>query len=108
MVKVCGPINYLVTTGYKTRFVHADHLIRAQNKEPTEASEVELLLPESCQQSPPVLDSDAVSDDICQPNVSAADVNFEPGFDQGAEGTSSPVVLRRSSRIKKPVDRLNL
>ena len=34
VVKVCGPRNYLVKTGYKTRFVHVDHLIRAQDKDP--------------------------------------------------------------------------
>ena len=85
VVKVCGPRNYLVKTGYKTRFVHADHLIRAYDKEPNETSEVELLL-ESYQQSPLVLASDTVCDDICQPNVSAADVKSEPSFDQGAEG----------------------
>ena len=108
VVKVCGLRNYLVKTGYRTRFVHADHLIRAQDKEPNETSEVELLLPESYQQSPPVLGNYTVSDDICQPNVSAANVKSEPSFDHGAESMSSPVVLRRSSRIKKPVDRLNL
>ena len=39
---------------HKTRFLHADHLIMDQDKEPNETSEIKLLLPESCQQSPPV------------------------------------------------------
>ena len=43
VVKVCGPRNYLVKTGYKTRFVHADHLIRAQDKDPSETNEVEVM-----------------------------------------------------------------
>ena len=101
-------ISYLLTIRYKTRFVHADHFIKDRDKEPNETSEIELLLSESCQQSLPVQDSNTVSDDICQPKVSAADVKSKPSFDQGTEGMSSPVVLRRLSRIRKPVDRLNL
>ena len=50
-------ISYLLTTRSKTRFVHADHLIKDRDKEPNETSEIELLLSESCQQSPPVQDS---------------------------------------------------
>ena len=84
--------------------MHADHLIKDRDKEPNATSEIELLLSESCQQSPPVQDSNTVSDDICQPKVSAADVKSKPNFNQRAEGMSSPVVLRRSSRIRKPVD----
>ena len=98
-------ISYLLTMRYKTRFVHADHLIKDRDKLP---NEIELLLSESCQQSLPVQDSNTVSDDICQPKVSAADVKSKPSFDQGTEGMSSLVVLRRLSRIRKPVDRLNL
>ena len=96
-------ISYLLTTRCKTRFGLADHLIKDRDKEPNETSEIELLLSESCQQSPLVQDSNTVSNDICQPKVSAADVKSRPNLDQGAEGMSSPVVLRRSSRIRKSV-----
>ena len=81
MIKVCGPRNYRVKTGNKTRFVHPDHLTRAQDKESNETSEIELLLPESCPQSSTVQGSDTVSDHVCQANVSAADVKSEPSFD---------------------------
>ena len=36
VVKVCGPRTYLVRTEHKTRYVHADHLIRAYEKVPNE------------------------------------------------------------------------
>ena len=42
IVKVCGPRTYLVKTGHKTRYVHADHLIRAHDKGPNEASEIKI------------------------------------------------------------------
>ena len=42
VVKVCGPRTYLVKTEHKTRYVHADHLIRADYKGPNEASEIEI------------------------------------------------------------------
>ena len=32
VVKVCGPRAYLVKTGHKTRYVHVDHLIKANDK----------------------------------------------------------------------------
>ena len=48
VVKVCGPRTYLVKTGHKTRYVHADHLIRAHDKGPNEASEIEISVPELC------------------------------------------------------------
>ena len=39
---MCGPRIYLVKTGYKTRYVHAGHLIRAHDKRPNEACEIEI------------------------------------------------------------------
>ena len=42
VVKVCGPRAYLVKTGHKARYVHADHLIRAHDKGPNEDSEFEI------------------------------------------------------------------
>ena len=61
---MCGPRIYLVKTGYKTRYVHADHLIRAHDKGPNEASEIEISVSELCDQSVPVLDTKLVSDDV--------------------------------------------
>ena len=56
VVKVCGPRPYLVKTGHKTRYVHTDHLIRAHDKGPNKASEIEISVPKLCDQSVPVLD----------------------------------------------------
>ena len=56
VVKVCGPKTYLVKTGHKTRYVHTDHLIRAHDKGPNKASEIEISVPKLCDQSVPVLD----------------------------------------------------
>ena len=55
VLKVCGPRTYLVKTGHKTRYVHANHLIRAHDKGPNEASEIEIPVPELCDQSVLVL-----------------------------------------------------
>ena len=67
VVKVCGPRTYSVKTGHETRYVHADHLIRAHDKGPNEASEIEISVPELCDQSVPVLDTELVSNDVSQP-----------------------------------------
>ena len=67
VVKVRGPRTYLVKTGHKTRYVHADHLIRAHDKGPNEASEIEISVSELCDQSVPVLDTELVSNDVSQP-----------------------------------------
>ena len=96
VVKVCGPRTYLVKTGHNTRYVHADHLIRAHDKGPNEASEIEISVPELCDQSVPVLDTELVSNDVLQPT------NEESEPSPCKE--SSPVILRRSLRNRKPVD----
>lgn len=100
VVKVCGPRTYLVKTGHKTRYVHADRLIRAHDKGPNEASEIEISVSESCDQSVPVLDTELISNDASQPT----NEELEPSPCK----ESSPVILRRSLRNRKPVDRLNL
>ena len=51
VVKVCGPRTYLVKTGHKTRYVHVDHLIKAQDKVPDEIVELDLPVPALCEQS---------------------------------------------------------
>ena len=60
VVKVCGPRTYLVWTGHKTRFVHADHLIRAHDKLPEETSEVHAPVSELCDQSTSVIETSPV------------------------------------------------
>ena len=101
VIKVCGPRIYLVKTGYKTRYVHAGHLIRAHDKRPNEACEIEISVAQLCdQQSVPVLDTELVSNDVSQPT------NEESEPSPCKE--SSPVILRRSLRNRKPIDRLNL
>ena len=67
VVKACGPRTYLVKTGHKTRYVHADRLIRAHDKGPNEGSEIEISVFELCDQSVPVLDTELVSNDVSQP-----------------------------------------
>ena len=58
VVKVSGPRTYLVKTGHKARYVYGDHLIRAHDKGPNEASESEISVSELCDQSVPVLDTE--------------------------------------------------
>ena len=67
VVKACGPRTYLVKTGHKTRYVHADHLIRAHDKGPNEGSEIEISVFELCDQSVPILGTELVSNDVSQP-----------------------------------------
>ena len=87
-------------TGHKTRYVHVDHLIRAHDKGPNEASEIDISVSELCEQSVPVLDTELVSNTVSQPT------NEESEPSPCKE--SSPVILRRSMRHRKPVDRPNL
>jgi len=107
VVKVCGPRTYLVRTGHKTRYVHADHLIREYDKVPFYISEVDICVPELCEQSSPIEDVSLVSNSVPQPPVIVTDKKVEPSLNQESVDTS-PVVLRRSQRIRKPVDRLTL
>ena len=100
VVKVYGPRTYLVNTGHKTRYVHADHLISAHDNGPNEATKIKISVPESYDQSVPVLETELVSNDVSQPT------NEESEPSPCKE--SSPVILRRSLRNRKPVDRLNL
>ena len=78
--------NILRWIGHKTRYVHADHLIRAHDKGPNEVSEIEISVPELCDQSVPVLDTELVSNDVSQPT------NEESEPSPCKE--SSPVILR--------------
>ena len=67
VVKVNGPTTYLVKTGHKTRYVHANHLIGAHDKGPNKASGIKISVPELRDQPVPVLDTELVSNDVSQP-----------------------------------------
>ena len=110
VVKVCGPRTYLVKTGYKTRYVHVDHLIKAHDQVPHETRELDIPVPELCEQPTLSVDNSQVSSGVPQPPVNFSDKDNEPNSSISEENvnTPSPVVLRRSERIRKPVDRLNL
>lgn len=110
VVKVCGPRTYLVKTGYKTRYVHVDHLIKAYDQVPYETRELDIPVPELCEQPTLSVDNSQVSFGMPQPPVNFSDKDDEPNSSISEENlnTPSPVVLRRSERIRKPVDRLNL
>lgn len=110
VVKVCGPRTYLVKTGYKTRYVHVDHLIKAHDQVPHETKELDIPVPELCEQPTLSVDNSQVSSGVPQPPVNFSDKDNEPNSSISEENvnTPSPVVLRRSERIRKPVDRLNL
>ena len=87
---MCGPRTYLVKTGHKTRYVHADHFIRAHDKGPNESSEIEISVPELCDQSVLLLDTELVSNDVPQPT------NEETEPSPCKE--SLPVIFRQSFR----------
>ena len=110
VVKVCGPRAYLVKTGHKTRYVHVDHLIKAHDKVPNEIEELDIPIPELCEQSNLGLDYRQDSTSVPQPPVNLSDEDSEPNssVNEGHVNTSSPVVLRRSERVRKPVVRLSL
>ena len=110
VVKVCGPRAYLVKTGHKTRYVHVDHLIKAHDKVPNEIEELDIPVPELCEQSNLGLDYRQDSTSVPQPPVNLSDEDSEPNssVNEGHVNTPSPVVLRRSERVRKPVVRLSL
>ena len=108
VVKVCGPRTYLVRTGHRTRYVHSDHLIRAHDEVPNDANELDLAVAQSCEQPVQAVDVNPVSDSIPESSASVSNEETERGFDQEPKSTSPPAILRRSLRIRKPVDRLNL
>ena len=66
VIKVCGPRTFVVRTGHKTRYVHTDHMIRANDNVPDDVSEPDVVLPESSGQK--------INDD----NVNPLDSTSEP------------------------------
>ena len=83
-------------------------MIRAYDKVPNETSKVDICVPELCEQSSLTEDVSPVSNSEPQPPVIVTDEKVEPSLNQESVNTSSPVVLRRSQRIRKPVDQLTL
>ena len=110
VVKVCGPRTYLVETGHKTRYVHADHLIKAHDKVPNEIGELDIPVLELCEQSNLGIDYKQGSTSVPQPPVNFSDKDSEQNSSVNEEhvNTPSPVVLRHSERVRKPFVRLNL
>ena len=93
-------------------YVHADHLIKAHDKVPNEIGElhVDIPVPELCEQSNLGIDYKQRSTSVPQPPVNFSDEDSEQNssVDEEHVNTPSPVVLRRSVRVRKPVVRLNL
>ena len=91
----------MVKTGHKTRYVH--HLIKAHDKVPNEIEELDI---------PAYLSLDFRQDStsVPQPPVNLSDEDSEPNtsVNEGHVNTPSPVVLRRSERVRKPVVQLSL
>lgn len=108
VVKICGPRTYLVRTRHKTRFVHADHLIRAHDKLPEETDEVEVPVLELSDQSTSVTETTPFRNSSSQQSVVLTDQWVEPSLGHENVNTPSPPPLRRSVRNRKPVYRLNL
>ncbi|XP_022784582.1 uncharacterized protein K02A2.6-like [Stylophora pistillata] len=108
VVKVCGHRSYLVKTGHKTRYVHVDHLIKAYDKLPNETRELDIPVPELREYYALGVDNSLASSVVPQPPVKFSDEDNKPCSNEGNVNSPPPIVLRRSERVKKPVDRLNL
>ncbi|XP_020911109.1 uncharacterized protein K02A2.6 [Exaiptasia diaphana] len=109
VVKICGPRTYIVKTGYRNRYVHTDHMIKAHDDISDKAIETEVTIPDSCEQ-PGHENRDKIRADvsIVPDSVSLFPEPSVPSDDIVSETVSTPIVLRRSQRIRKAVDRLDL
>ena len=120
VLEVCGDRWYLVQMGTVTRRVHADHLIRALDNQKMSADLENSFVEESCLQEfqsvpepgeessqsgvvPSMSGNDYPVPIASSPVAKETEVEGHPGM------TLSPSEpLRRSTRIRKPVVRLNL
>ena len=75
---------------------------------PDETSEVDICVPESCEHCSTVLGASPVSSSVLQLPVSVSDEEVGPSLSQENVSRPTAVVLRRSERIRKRIDRLNL
>ena len=100
----------LELTGHKTGYVHADHLIKAHDKVPDEIGQLDIPVPELCEQSNIGIDYGQGSTSVPEPPVTFSDADSEPNssVNEGHVNSLSPVALRRSERVRKPVVRLKL
>ena len=85
-------------------------MIKAHDKVANEIGELDIPIPELCKQ--PNLGIDYRQDSTSMPqlavNLSYEDSEPNSSINEGHVNTPSPVVLRRSERVKKPVVELNL
>ena len=117
---MCGGRWYLVQVGNLTRYVHADHLITASDDEtptdPGDSLELENHLRGSQNVFEPELCTHDVQDDRPEPETENTEVTggLPTQEEENTELTGdSPIpteglTLRRSTRIRKPVEKLNL
>ena len=100
----------LELTGHKTGYVHADHLIKAHDKVPDEIGQLDIPVPELCEQPNIGIDYGQGSTSVPEPPVTFSDADCEPNssVNEGHVNFPWPVVLRRSERVRKPVVRLSL
>ena len=122
--KVCGRRWYLVQVGSSTRHVHADHLITASGDEtstdPSDSLELESHLRGSQNVFEPELCTHDVQDGraVILPEPETENTEVTGGVptqeQENTEPTGSSAIptegltLRRSTRIRKPVEKLNL
>ena len=109
VVKVCRPRTYLVRTGHKTRHVHADHLIIVHmmkcQMRLVRWTYVSLSYVSNLAQLKMLAWFQTV---YHSRQLLPQMKRLSPCLNQESVNTSSPVVLRRTQRIRKPVDRLTL
>ena len=131
ILKRLGPLNYLVQVGHKVIYVHVDHILSAgpncdnrpffQEKVPE--TQLEDKVPETPKQTPPLIQPPVQSPE--PQNLPPVPTELEPELSQpdSSLATEAPLpnpegtlpnlpndmpTLRRSVRIRKPVEKLNL
>ena len=108
VIKVCGPRTYVVNTGYKNRYVHADHMISAHDDAPSTVDEGEAMMPDSFEQPESHDNLPQESLELSPIPKEAAAVDLSAPSSISSEVSASPYSLRRSQRVRKPIDRLDL
>ena len=96
-IKVCGPPTCVVRTRHKTRYVHTDHLIRADDHVPDDVSEPEVIVPESSGRTVTDINVNSL-DSICNPHVNLSeneDSVLSPTV-VSSPPTMSPVLILRA------------
>jgi hypothetical protein len=111
VVKVCGPRTYVVKFGNTMRKVHADHIIRAYDMVENDSNEVEGEDEESKVSVEESREQAEADDNLEMPSEIQVS-ELEKGVGQNLTpmvpskvGVTDLKVVRRSGRIRKPVDR---